>query len=119
MPSTASSALRPPRVPPVATATALIDPDHDDLILVRQIAEDRTGKLISPACAWRWIRHGVRGCVLEAVSVGGRWYTTERAWGAFVSAQTAAVRAQPEGGVLPAGRSDRTATKLRDAGLLK
>lgn len=71
---------------------------------------------------WRWWRHGVRGCRLDTVLIGGRRYTTAAALQDFVDAVTAAAN-----GELPAARTSthrdrdrkRAQATLLAAGLIK
>ncbi len=98
--------------------TSLIDPEHDELIPVRKLARQRLGKDISPACQWRWLRKGVRGCRLEAINVMGVWHTTPAAFGAFLTSQTAAAYGDDAPTDVPAERSAATKKKLAAAGLL-
>jgi hypothetical protein len=109
----------PPPNPPHTTFTSLIDPEHDDLVPVRQLAKQRLGKTISPSCLWRWLRKGVRGCRLEAVQVMGVWHTTPAAFGAFIAGQTAAAMAGDRDPATPAPRTAEKEARLRAAGLLK
>lgn len=101
-----------------ATTTSLIDAEHDDLVPVRQLAKKRLGKDISPACLWRWVRKGVRGCRLEALNVMGVWHTTPAAFGAFLTSQTAAAYGDDAPTTAPTERSAATVKKLRVARLL-
>jgi len=39
------------------------------------------------ATIWRWAHQGVRGVRLEAVPVGGRWFTSREAIQRFLTAQ--------------------------------
>ena len=39
------------------------------------------------ATLWRWMHNGVRGIRLEAVPVGGRWFTSKEAIERFLAAQ--------------------------------
>lgn len=111
--------VKPPNTPSKNATTSLIDPQHDPLIPIRQLAKERLGKSISPSCQWRWIRRGVRGVRLEAVQAMGVWCTTPAAFGAFISGQTRAALGDspPPGG--PAVRSQEKVVRLRKAGLLK
>jgi len=69
----------------------------------------------SPATLWRWRTKGVKGIRL----VGGRWTTTTAAIAEFLQAVTARALPAKPGDDPAEGRSDATAAKLRDAGLLK
>jgi len=40
---------------------------------------------VSLSTAWRWCLRGVRGCVLESISIGGRKYTTVEAYQRWVA----------------------------------
>jgi hypothetical protein len=104
---------------PQLSRAALIDPEHDDLVPVRTLAKQRTGKQISPSCLWRWIRKGVRGCRLEAVQLSGTWFTTPKAFAAFIAGQTAAAMGHDANPAVPGPRSPEKEAKLRAAGLLK
>src|SRR5579872_2327587 len=118
MPATAIDRRLPPASPVVTTS--LIDIDHDELIPVRELVKRRTGRSLSPACSWRWIKKGVKGHRLEAVFIFGQWSTTEAALGAFLTATTAAALANqvpPEQTV--ARRTAAKTERLRAAGLLK
>src|SRR5258708_4040151 len=97
----------------------VIDAEHDDLVPVRTLVKQRLGKTISPACLWRWIRKGVRGCRLEAVQVMGTWHTPPQAFGAFITGQTAAALGNDANPAKPPPRSPAKEAKLRAAGLLK
>lgn len=105
------------RSPPATTT--LIDTAHDELVPVRTIAKQRLGKTISPACLWRWVRKGVRGCRLEAVHVMGVWHTTPAAFGAFITGQTANAFGGDTRAESPTPRTDEKRERLRKAGLLK
>lgn len=66
----------------------MIDITRDDLIPLGQVARRFTnpasGKHFATATIGRWATRGVRGGVkLEAVLVGGKWWTTEDALRAF------------------------------------
>ncbi len=104
---------------PPAPATGTIDPEYDNLIPVRQIAKERTGKTISPSCLWRWIRKGIRGCRLEAVHHSGAWHTTTAAWGRFIAGQTAAAMGADAAPETPAPRSPEKIREMRAAKLIK
>lgn len=49
---------------------------------------EEVGLTRSKLAVWGWVVRGVRGVRLEAVSVGGRWYTSAGALRRFVSAST-------------------------------
>lgn len=77
----------------------------------------------SPSTAWRWRTVGVhvggQRIRLDAVRVGGRWYTTDEAVGEFIQRQTEAALAQPESGDdSPSKRPEATERRLGEAGLL-
>lgn len=98
----------------------LIDVEHDELIPVRTLAKRSIGRDISPACLWRWIRKGVRGVKLEAVTLMGVWHSTPAAFGAFITQQTAAAMGEaPAVDAEPAERSPEKLERLRKAGLIK
>lgn len=100
------------------TTTTLIDAERDELTPVRHHARKILGKDISPACQWRWVRKGVRGCRLEAINVMGVWHTTPEAFGAFLRNQTAAALGTDAPVAALAERSAATTKKLAAAGLL-
>lgn len=103
--------------PPVVSS--VIDIEHDDTIPVRQLVKERTGKTISPACLWRWIRKGVRGHRLEAVQVLGVWHTTPEAYAIFVAGQTRAALGDDAPTSAPAPRTAEKTERLKRAGLLR
>lgn len=41
------------------------------------------GRAVHPSALWRWARYGVRGVRLEAMLIGGRFFTTEEAIARF------------------------------------
>lgn len=101
------------------TTTALIDVEHDELTPVRKLAKQRLGRDMSPTTQWRVIRgKGAHGCRLEAVMIQGIWHTTDKAWGAFITGQTAAALGNDAPTTAPAERSAATQKKLAAAGLL-
>jgi len=50
---------------------------------------------VSPSTVWRWTLNGVRGVLLETISVGAKRYTTQEAFRRFVEGTTAAAANQP------------------------
>jgi hypothetical protein len=108
----------PPRKPPTQPPTgALIDPENDTLVSVRELAKERLRKNISPSTIWRWVRKGCRGVRLEAVQVLGSWHSTPEAFAAFIAGQTAA--ALDGNAPIPSLRTPEKVERLRAAGLLK
>jgi hypothetical protein len=63
-----------------ATTSVLIP-----LSSVRKYCLRTRDRPIHPATLHRWRLHGVRGVKLDAVKLGGRWYTTEQAVQRFVA----------------------------------
>jgi len=62
---------------------------EDDLISISQAARKLPTKP-APATIWRWHAKGVNRIKLETVVVGGKRYTTEKAFVEFVRAVTKA-----------------------------
>ena len=60
---------------------------------------------VNPSTVWRWAQRGVRGCVLETFSIGGRRFTTEEAFERFVAETTAVAKGQVK--PLPKSRTPR------------
>jgi hypothetical protein len=59
-----------------------IDFETERLVPLRDVAKlfpGQSGRGVSMATLWRWTIHGRKGIRLEAVSVGGRKYTTHAA----------------------------------------
>lgn len=92
-----------------------IDPFKDNLIPLAKIARSLPKKP-SPACLWRWHRKGVNGIKLETVVVGGRRFTTERSWAAFVRGTTS--EANLRGADEPTHRSEATERRLAELQLV-
>ncbi|WLD13129.1 hypothetical protein [Planctellipticum variicoloris] len=102
-------------------SAGLIDPEHDDLRPVREIATARLGKKPSPSVIWRWRVKGCHGAKLECVQVYGTWCTTAAAFAQFVREQTANAVAKcraESADSKPTERDSRTTKKLQAAGLL-
>ena len=92
-----------------------IDPYHDTLIPLSEIAKQLPQRP-SPASLWRWHSKGINGIRLEVIRVGGRLYTTARAWRTFVEHTT-----RPDVAAPPVESDERSAAtdhKLREKGLL-
>jgi hypothetical protein len=61
---------------------------REKLITMRQAAawlKQELGVVRSPITVWGWMYYGKNGVKLEAVSVAGRWHTTEGALRRFLS----------------------------------
>jgi hypothetical protein len=59
-----------------------IDFENEHLVPLREVAKlfpGQSGRGVSMATLWRWTIQGRNGIHLEAVSVGGRKYTTHAA----------------------------------------
>ena len=54
-----------------------------DLVPLTKLARDLG---VHPATPHKWRRQGVKGVMLACVRVGGRWFVTENAAAAFLSA---------------------------------
>ncbi|HWL11124.1 MAG TPA: helix-turn-helix domain-containing protein [Planctomicrobium sp.] len=80
---------------------------------VNRLCERLLGKRLSPATVWRWIKRGLKGGKLEAVSVQGKWYCTAEALADFLNRQTEANlhTAEPT-------QAEASDEQLRAAGLL-
>jgi hypothetical protein len=92
--------------------TSLIDAEHDDLVPVRKLAQKRLGKMISRATQWRWVRgKGARGGRLTAVKILNVWHTTEIAFAAFITNQTAAALGNDAPVFAPAERSSASRSR--------
>lgn len=105
-----------------AVLSGIIDPEHDDLRPVSEIAKARLGKRPSPAVIWRWRVKGCHGARLECVQVSGCWCTTVAAFAQFIRQQTANATAKCQAAGVesdPGPRDERTTRKLKAAGLLK
>ena len=102
----------------MATATALIDPEVDDLRPVNDFVLARFGKRISPATQWRWRLRGVNGAKLSCVRFGACWCTTAAAFADFLRQQTANCSPVTLDSDAPAERSAATSKKLKAANLL-
>jgi hypothetical protein len=89
-----------------------IDLETDELLTLGEACRSLSRKP-SPATTWRWTQKGVNGVKLEVVRVGGRLYTSRRAFTEFLRAQNRA----PAPDALPT-RSETTRRKLEAAGLL-
>ena len=60
----------------------MIDVNSETLLTVRQVARripGQRGKPINISAIYRWIQRGVDGRRLEAVRIGGRFYTSVEA----------------------------------------
>ena len=102
----------------MATATALIDIEVDDLRPVNDFVKARFGKRISPATNWRWRLKGVNGAKLECVRFGGCWCTTRAAFADFIRVQTANCQPVMLDSAAPTERSAATTAKLKASGLI-
>lgn len=58
---------------------------NEQRISLRELAE---AEKIDLTTAWRWAKRGVRGVVLETVTIGGRRYTTREAYRRFAEGCT-------------------------------
>ena len=75
----------------------MIDVNSETLLTVRQVARripGRSGKPINISAIYRWIQRGVDGKRLEAVRIGGRFYTSVEALERF-SEPAGSSEAQP------------------------
>ena len=89
------------------------DLQSTDLVLLSRLARNLPSKP-SPATIWRWHARGVNGVKLKVIRIGGRLFTKQTYWDAFVAAQN-----PPLAGTEAAGqRSEATAERLREAGLM-
>lgn len=88
-----------------------MDPALDGLVeegLVSATEAVRSlGLRVSVWSILRWIRHGVRKRRLEAVKVGGRWFTSVAAVRRFVVASDEGGRRQRAPGVAPSPATER------------
>ncbi|MCC7421736.1 MAG: DUF1580 domain-containing protein [Planctomycetaceae bacterium] len=66
----------------------VIDIETESVEPVAELCRKRLGRRVSSGTRSRWIRHGVAGVKLAAVSVGGVWCTTPAAFAEFIRAQT-------------------------------
>src|SRR5262245_26557389 len=88
----------------------MLDLDTDHLFplrdVPRQLPPSRRGKPVNLSTVLRWVLKGVRGVRLEAVMLGGTWYTSRAALREFTERLTA--RAVPAGvGFRPPSASRR------------
>lgn len=66
---------------------------------------------VNPATIWRWRTKGIRGHKLDAVLIGGRWFTSDEAFARFVEATNGA---EPTP-LAPPASPDKPARSKRDA----
>lgn len=67
----------------------MLDFDQEEAVTIAEATREVPGRRPNCATVWRWIDQGVRGVRLEAVPVGGRWYTTKEAIRRFLAALAA------------------------------
>jgi hypothetical protein len=91
--------------------------EFSDLRSLRQVARSLPEN-ISPSTVWRWVKHGIDGIRLKAVSIGSKYYCSEDDLRAFVAAVTAA-RERAHSTEPLSARSPETEAALRDAGLFE
>lgn len=66
---------------------------------------------VNVSTVWRWALKGCRGVVLESLSIGGRRYTSEEAFGRFIESSNTAKWAST--------RTDKTRMKNRSLAIIK
>ena len=66
-----------------------IDLHRERLLTLEQAARSLPGN-VAPSTLWRWHRHGVKGCRLDTILVGGKRFTSAEAIQRFSEAVTAA-----------------------------
>ncbi|NLF68882.1 MAG: DUF1580 domain-containing protein [Candidatus Anammoximicrobium sp.] len=77
---------------------------------------------VAPSTIWRWHRHGVKGCRLDTILIGGKRFTSVEALQRFSEALTAADERSRDGEDAvqsPAARDESTVRRLEKAGLLQ
>ena len=75
-------------------------------VIARVLPSTRRGRPTHPSTLLRWATKGVRGRRLDAVRIGGNWYTSLEALGRFAEAPAPAAEAceSPPGRPRPTGR---------------
>ncbi len=63
--------------------------------LARLLPRRRQDRPVAPSTIHRWRKNGLRGVQLEAVKVGGAWFTTHEAFHRFVTQLTIASDSSP------------------------
>ena len=91
----------------------MIDISKEPLITLNEAARSlpggRPGRPLNLSTVFRWVTEGTRGVKLEAVRLGGRWYTTEEALQRFAERLTAAALPGLAAVTLPAGEREHRA----------
>lgn len=67
-----------------------ISADSPDLEPLVSLLSRLPGKQASPSTRWRWVRFGADGIRLPALTICGKWYSTQAAVNWFFEARTQA-----------------------------
>ena len=86
-----------------------IDPIKDTLIRLGALAAERG---VHAATAHRWRGRGIRGVKLDAVRVGGAWYTTHAAFADFCQRLTQDANSQSSTSTTNAGACGKADAEL-------
>lgn len=92
----------------LAIETGLLEP-------LGKVAGRLASERLSPPTLWRWSMRGVRGVVLETVTVGRKWLTTEAAFREFIRKRYETPTEDVDDFQI---RSDTMRQRLIEAGLL-
>jgi len=82
---------------------------HEDRLSPSQLARKEG---VHTSTVWRWMLHGVRGCVLESINIGSKRFTTLEAFTRFVESTTAAAAGEKQS-IRPQTNRQRAASIAR------
>lgn len=98
----------------------MIDIQNEKLLSIfevtRLVPPTRPGRPTHPSTVIRWIHRGVRGRRLEAVRIGGNWFTTVEALARFAEPAPSCDDAKPVSAP-SSSRARRANTELDNLGL--